>query len=137
MVTSSDQNPIRMPLHEEQVELERRLRVTGRVTVKTETDVREELIDELLAREHAEIERIPVGRPIDTMPEVREDGDTIIVPIVEEVIVVERRLMLKEEVRIRRVRETERHRETVELRKQRAVIARAPVNETVPDEGSV
>jgi stress response protein YsnF len=136
MATSSDQEPTRIPLHEEQVELERRLRVTGRVTVKTETDVSEELIDELLAREHAEIERVPVERPVDAMPEVREEEGTIIVPVVEEVIVVERRLILKEEVRIRRVRETERHRETVTLRKQRAVIAREPADDTLPDEGS-
>jgi stress response protein YsnF len=135
MATSSKEEPTRIPLHEEQVELGRRLRVTGRVTVRTETEESEQLIDELVAREHADIERVPVERQVDAVPEVREEGDTIIVPVVEEVLVVERRLILKEEVRIRRVRETEKHRETVTLRKQRAVITRVPVDETAADEG--
>jgi stress response protein YsnF len=42
----------------------------------------------------------------------------------EEVVVIERRLILKEEVRVTRVRSTEHHRERVVLRKQDAVITR-------------
>lgn len=49
---------------------------------------------------------------------------TTIMPVVEEVVVVERRLILKEEIRIRRVRTMEHHRETVALRTQDAVITR-------------
>ena len=74
-----------------------------------------------------EIERSPIGRQVDAMPAVREEGDTIVVPIVEEVLVIERRLFLKEEVRIRRVRSTEKHQETVTLRHQEAVVTRFPV----------
>jgi stress response protein YsnF len=76
------------------------------------------------AREAVEIERTAIGRPVEAMPAVREEGDTIVVPIVEEVLVVERRLMLKEEVRIRRVRSTQRHQERVTLRHQEAVVTR-------------
>ena len=47
--------------------------------------------------------------------------------IVEEVLVVERRLLLKEEVHVRRVRSTERHQESVTLRHQEAVVTRLPV----------
>lgn len=59
------------------------------------------------------------------MPPVREEGDTTIVSVVEEVVVIERRLMLKEEIHITRVHLTEHHRETVMLREQEAVITRA------------
>ena len=41
------------------------------------------------------------------MPTIREEGDTIVIPIVEEMLVIERRLLLKEEVRVRRVRSME------------------------------
>ena len=57
---------------------------------------------------------IPVGLQVDAM---RQEDNTAIVPIVEEVLVVERRLMLKEEVRITSVRTTDR-REKVMLRHQ-------------------
>jgi len=97
---------------------------TGRVRISTRTHEREALVDENLARERIEIETVPVGLQIDAVPEVRQEGDTTIVPVVEEVLVVERRLMLKEEIRIKRVRTTERHQEKVMLRHQEAVITR-------------
>ena len=50
---------------------------------------------------------------------------TTIISVVEEVLVVERRLVLKEEIRLHRVRTTARHSETVTLREQQAVIERA------------
>jgi uncharacterized protein (TIGR02271 family) len=97
---------------------------TGRVRVSTRTLEREALIDEDLARERVEITTIPIGRRIDAVPEVRQEGNTTIVPVVEEVLVVERQLLLKEEVRITRVRTTERYQETVTLRHQEAVVKR-------------
>jgi len=97
---------------------------TGRVRISTRTREREELVDEDLAREHVEIETVPVGLRIDAVPEVRQEGDTTIVPVVEEILVVERRLLLKEEIRIKRVRTIERHQEKVMLRHQEAVVTR-------------
>ena len=109
----------------EEVRVAKETRETGRVRVSTRTREREALIDEDLACERVEIETIPVGRRIDAVPGVRQEGDTTIVPVVEEVLVVERRLMLREEIRIKRVRTTDRHQETVMLRHQEAVITRA------------
>jgi len=97
---------------------------TGRVRISTRTHEREVLVDENLARERVEIETVPVGLRIDAVPEVRQEGDTTIVPIVEEILVVERRLMLKEEIRIKRVRAIEHHQEKVILRHQEAVVTR-------------
>src|SRR5215831_14629704 len=124
---SEEPHEVVLPLLREEVEVSKERVETGRVRVARVTHEREQLIDELLARETVDIERTAIGRPVDAMPAVREEGDTIVVPIVEEVLVVERRLVLKEEVRIRRVRSTERYRESVTLRYQEAVVTRAPV----------
>jgi uncharacterized protein (TIGR02271 family) len=97
---------------------------TGRVRISRRTHEREALVDENLARERVEIETVPVGLRIDAIPVVRQEGDTTVVPVVEEVLVVERRLMLKEEIRIKRVRTIERHQEKVMLRHQEAVVTR-------------
>ena len=91
------------------------------------THEREQLIDELLAHETVEIDRTPIGRQVDEMPAIRDEGDTVVIPIVEEVLVIERRLLLKEEIRVRRVRSTERHQESVILRHHEAVVTRLPV----------
>jgi stress response protein YsnF len=121
----------------EEVRVTKETLETGRVRVSTQTHEREALIDEDLARERVEIETIPVGRRIDVVPAVRQEGDTTIVPVVEEVLVVERQLMLKEEIRIKRVRTTERHRETVMLRHQEAVVTRDQGNSGKAESTSV
>ena len=113
-----------IPLLAEEVTLSKQVVETGRVQVSRVTHEREQLIDELLAHETVEIDRTPIGRQIDAMPAVRDEGDTIVIPIVEEVLVIERRLLLKEEVRVRRMRSTERHQESVTLRHQEAVVTR-------------
>jgi stress response protein YsnF len=69
------------------------------------------------------------------MPAIRNEGDTVVIPIVEEVLVIERRLLLKEEVRVRRVRSTERHQESVTLRHHEAVVTRLPVEPPAAGEG--
>jgi stress response protein YsnF len=97
---------------------------TGRVRVSTHTHEREVLIDENLASETVEIDTIPVGLRIDSVPEVRHEGDITVIPVVEEVLFLEKRLMLKEEIRIRRVRKTERFQEKATLRYQEPVITR-------------
>lgn len=109
---------------------------TGRVRVATQTHEREALIDENLARERVEIETVPKGSRIDAVPEVRQEGDTTIIPVVEEVLAIERRLILKEEIHIRRVRTTDRHKETVKLRYQEAVVTRYPGETGKADAGS-
>jgi len=116
-----------LPRLAEEVAVTKRVVETGRVQVARITHDREELIDELLAQQTAEIERVPIGQPVETMPAVREEGDTVVIPIVEEVLVVERRLFLKEEVRVRRVHSTQRHQESVTLRHHEAVVTRLPV----------
>ena len=122
---NGDAEHLTLALHAEEISVSKR-RVAGEtVRVSTVTSERPRLVDEELTHERVEVERVPIGRPIDAAPPVRQEGDTTILSVVEEIVVVERRLILKEEVRIRRVRVTERHRETVMVREQEAVITRA------------
>lgn len=77
-----------------------------------------------LRRERAEVKRVIVDRQIDAAPRVRREGDTLILPIVEEVAVVQKQLVLKEEIHITRRTTTEQHQETVTLRNEEPVIER-------------
>ncbi len=118
-----------IPLHEEQISVTKRVVAKNRVQVARTTRESEQLVDEVLAREQVEVEHKAVGKTVETMPSVREEGDTIIIPVVEEILVIERKLFLKEEVHIRRVHGTDRHQERVTVRKQEATVTRAPVSE--------
>jgi uncharacterized protein (TIGR02271 family) len=126
-----------VPLHAEEISISKEKLETGRVQVSTVTRDHEQLVDELLTNEHVEIDRIPIGKAIDARPDVREEADSIIVPVVEEVLVLERRLILKEEVHIRRVRGTERHQERVKLRKQEALVTRVPIEAQDKESSSI
>jgi len=118
-------------LHEETAQISKVSRVSGEVSVSTRTLTRDELVSQDLAHTNVEITTVPIGRAVDAIPAVREEGDVTIFPVMEEVLVIERRLMLKEEVHIRKVRTIERHQETVTLRYQEAVVSRN--SETPPD----
>ena len=133
---SSDPQEIVVPLSEEQASIAKRRIVTGRVQVSRVTCEHEQLLEETLAREQVEVERTPIGKVVEVPPSVREEGDTIIIPIVEEILVVERRLLLKEEVRVRRVRSSESHRERVMLRRQEAIITRDSVEPSLAGDAS-
>ena len=112
-----------LPLYAEQIVVVRR-KLEQKVQVSLCTVSREHPVDELLTHERVEIERVPIGREIDAVPADRQEGDTTIIPVVEEVVVVHRQLVLKEEIRMRRVRIMEHHRETVSLREQEATVER-------------
>ncbi len=114
-----------LPLAEERLIVSKREAVTGRVTVRTVVDERQERVRETLAREEADVERVAIDREIDAVPEPRWEGDVFVVPVVEEILVVEKRLRLKEEVRITRLRRSEDVDEPVTLRSTRAVVERS------------
>ena len=115
-----------LQLFAEEAKVSRQTVETGRVRISTVTHTRDHVIDELLACTNVEVERIPVGKMIDAIPPVKNEADLMIIPIVEETVVVERRLLLKEELHVRRLQTTERYRETVQLRHQTAKVTRTP-----------
>ena len=83
-----------------------------------------EVLDIPVQAEAIEVERVPVDRWIDGPVAVRREGDTTVYPVVEEVLVVEKRLRLVEEVRIIRRRATRHVRERVALRREEIVVER-------------
>ena len=119
-----------IPLHAEQVDITRVTSQTGRVKISTSTRSREQLVEEVLAEEHARVARVAIGTLVETAPEVRHEGNTTIIPVLEEVIVVEKKLFLKEEIHVIRERTTSVHREWIDLREQHAEVTRTQGDET-------
>jgi len=104
---------------------------TGRVRIHKTVRERQEVVDQPLVREEVEVRRVPVDRLLDGPAEVRHEGETMIVPVVEEVLVVEKRLRVREELHITRRKVEERHPQTVTLRVEQATVERvAPTRAT-------
>jgi stress response protein YsnF len=77
-----------------------------------------------LAGTRVEVTRKRLDRDIDAIPETRVEGDTTIIPVVEEIVVIEKRLVLVEEIRIRQIATSEDVSVPVTLRKQTATVER-------------
>jgi uncharacterized protein (TIGR02271 family) len=122
-----------IPLAEERLEVGKRGVERGRVVVRKRVETREELAEAVLHREELSVERVPLGVPVDAPPPVREEGDVLIVPVVEEQLVVRTRLVLKEELRVTRHRRAETFREPVRLRAEVAEVVREPGRDTATD----
>lgn len=109
---------------EEQLEVGTREIETGRVRIAKRVSERQEIVDPPLMREEVEIRRVPVNRPVDAPVPVRQEGDVTIVSVLEEVLVVSKRLVLKEELHISR-RRTETHEpQQVALRSEEVEVTR-------------
>jgi stress response protein YsnF len=65
-----------------------------------------------------------LNQPVDAAPAVREEDGVLIVPVLEEQIVVQKRLILKEELRITRGSHVEVARQPVRLKSERAQVER-------------
>ena len=116
-----------LPVVEEQVVVAKRRRVTGAVRVSTRVREEERLVDEPYDVEEVSVERVPVeggGRWVEAPVPDRQEGDTTVVSVHEEVVVVETRLRVVEEVRLTRRRSTRRHAERVTVRRQEALVER-------------
>lgn len=122
-----------IPLAREQLEVGKRKVQTGGVRVATHTREREEIVDIPLEREEVVVERVPVGKVVDVLPRMRQEGETLIVPLVEEVLVVEKRLVLREEVRLTTRRSQMHQPQRVMLRSEEAQIERI-VPSSAPDQ---
>jgi len=132
----AETEPTVVPVTEETIEVKKAERVAGRVRVSVHTETVREMVEETLRSSSAAIERVAVGREIAEVPQIREEDGVLIIPVVEEVLVVERRLLLKEEIRLRQTELEETIRQPVERRVQRAEVERLPPASGEPSSAS-
>ncbi len=121
---ADEQESVAIPLVEERVTVGKRVVETGEVRVRTVIEERSELAGADLLREKVAVERVPRNEEVAAVPPVREENGVTIVPVVEERLVVEKKLFLVEEIRLVRRSVTERLEMPVTLRAQRAVVER-------------
>lgn len=119
-----DRQPVVVPVIAETLEVGKReverlgVRLTKTVSERTET------VEVPLLQQRTEVERVAVNRTVDVAPAVRYEGDTMIVPVLEEVVVVEKRLVLREELHIRKWQVEARMPNQIVLRREHIEVQR-------------
>ncbi len=128
-----------IPVIKESIRVEKREFESGKVVVHKTVTERDEAVEVLLRQQDLSVERVPIGRVVQEAPQTRQEGDTLIVPILEEVLVVEKRLVLKEELHIRKKLSERVEQQTVRLRSEKVEIEQTGRNSAsdaaVPNEG--
>jgi len=120
--------PLVIPIVEERVQVQKRASETGRVELHKTVHGHTEVVDQPLQIEEVEIERVAVNRLVDEPIPIRHEGDTMIISLLEEVLVVEKRLVLREEVRVKKVRKEVHDPQEVLLRQERVEVVRKPAS---------
>jgi stress response protein YsnF len=118
---------VTIPVLQEELSIGTRTVDTGRgVRIsKTVTELPFE-VNEILHRDEVSVRHVPIDRivAVGEAPASRHEGDTLIIPIVEEVLVVERRLRIKEELHVTTTRREEHYAETVMLKSEQVHVER-------------
>src|SRR6476659_70533 len=124
MTSSNHHDPdekIILPVVAETPHLEKRSVRTGKVRINTVLENVEEIASTTLQEERVEVTRVPVNQPVNEAPTVRTVDGVTIVPVLEEIMVIEKLLILKEEFFFHDPATTEKIEVPVSLKKQRAV----------------
>jgi uncharacterized protein (TIGR02271 family) len=119
-----------IPVIAEQLSVEKRSVPRTIVRVHKRVESRDEVIEEPLLKQTVTVERIPINQLVEGEPPApRQEGEWTVIPIVEEVLVVEKRLMLVEEVRVARQETTVQEPQTVTLLREVVEVERLPAGE--------
>ena len=130
-----DEDVPTLPLFAEVANVQRRKRVTGKLRIQVTPSSREDLIEVVLKDERIAVEHIPVERFVDEVPVVRVEGNTTIIPVLEERAVVTVRLFLREELHVHTVQTTRTEQRAIDLRKETVTVHRDAVGDQEITEG--
>jgi uncharacterized protein (TIGR02271 family) len=119
-----------IPILEEELHVGKRVIEKSKVRVHKSVHEREVVVDEPLIEDLVEVERVPINRLISKPIGSRVEGEITIVPVLKEVLVVQKQLMLVEEIRLSRRQVEVRRPQPVILRTEEVRIERVAPDET-------
>ncbi len=113
-----------IPIIKEEVIVGKKTVETGRITVEKRVGFTDRVIELPLTETHYEEKRVTFNHQVDELPKTRTEGDTLIIPVVREEIVMTKRIVLLEEIHLTKVVSREDRSETVRLHQESITIKR-------------
>lgn len=92
----------RIPVIEERARVDKEVVERGVVRISTTSRDIEQVLEDVLRHEEVDIRRVTLDEEVDEMPEIRQEGEVTVIPIVEERAVIVKKLVLVEELYVRR-----------------------------------
>jgi uncharacterized protein (TIGR02271 family) len=117
--SASTTEQIVVPVVAEELAVETERVARGKVRIHKRVETKEEIVDAPVVSEQVVVEHVPVNKLVDDVPpEPRDEDGVLVIPLIEEVLVVERRLLVREEVRVSKRRTTTNNPQKVVLRRE-------------------
>lgn len=121
-------SPITIPVIQEQIQLDKQVIETGTVRIRKEVSEEVQSVDLPIFQEEVTVNHVAVYQYVDSPPPIRYEGETMIIPVLREVLVTEKRLLLVEEVHVTKRHITTQETQQVTLRKEEITVERSGVN---------
>src|SRR6185312_10456377 len=97
---------------------------TGGVRITKRVDGHEEVLEQELRKGRVEVKRVRTDRVVDGPQEPRRAGNTLIVPVVSEVLHVEKQWVVTEEIHVTQLEERETVQQKVHVNQEHARVER-------------
>jgi uncharacterized protein (TIGR02271 family) len=97
---------------------------TGGVRVTKHVEGHDEILEQELRKGRVEVKRVKTDRVVDGPQPVQRLGNTLVVPVVSEVLHVEKRWVVTEEIHLTQIEERETVQQTVTVNREAADVER-------------
>ena len=124
-------NAVVVPVVREELHADAVPVVTGGVRVTKRIESHDEVVEQELRKSRVEVKRVKTDRVVDGPQQPRRQGNTLIIPVVEEVLRVEKSWVLSEEIHITEIEERETVQNTVTLMHEEAQVERVDAEGTI------
>src|SRR5579863_6601182 len=118
----TDENDVVVPVVNEEVHADALPVETGSVRVTKRVVGDDEVLEQQLRKERVEVKRVKVEKPVDGPQQPYRSGNTLIVPVMAQVLQVEKRWVVTEEIHITKYEEQETARQTVTVGHEEAQV---------------
>ena len=115
-------DPVTIPVIEEKARVDKKMVEKGKVRVIKKVETEDEKVKIDVKNEEVNVERVPVNEYADTPPEVRYEGDTTIIPVIKEVAVVTKKILVVEEIRVTKKTHVTEEERTIPLKKEKVSV---------------
>ncbi len=122
MANNEKDKPVSLNVFEEQAQVDKKVIEKGTVRIVKKVNTEDETINIDLKTEEIKVERITVNKYVDTPPVVRYEGNTTIIPVIKEVAVVEKKLLLVEEIYVTKTINITSEEKIIPLRKEEVIV---------------
>ncbi len=117
---------VQLPVHAETAVVHITRRERGRVRVSKTREERQVIVTAPAVKRDVVVERVPIDRFVEHPTGVRQEGDTLVIPVFEEVPVVVMKTKLKEEVRVTTRTSNQSRRTPISIRRETVTVDRLP-----------